>query len=63
MTFQITLLGILFAAMFLWFAVDSGRGKKKQLQMLQRQFGAVPHSDYKRTGISRYWSVGRQGTS
>ena len=60
MTFQITLLGILFAAMFLWFAVDSGRGKKKQLQMLQRQFGAVPHSDYKRTGISRYWERWQQ---
>ena len=55
MLFQIALLGILFLAMLIWFAFERRREQKKRVLQLQRQMGAVPHSEYKRAGLPRYW--------
>ena len=60
MEFQLILLGILFVAMLIWYAVDGRRGEKKKIRMLQNQFGAVPRGDYRRAGRSRYWERWQQ---
>ena len=60
MEFQLTLLGIFFLAMLLWFALERRRSEKKRILQLKSRFGAVPRGDYRRAGIDRYWDGWRR---
>ena len=51
---------LLLASGVVFLITDSLRTRRKRLDAIRKNFGHLPHTTYKRTGISKYWSAYRE---